>query len=90
MVRLREHKIATERRIDSAIVQDVNEDNEHEIPHWTKEVKSCLQEMPSYDSDVSSIDNLDAKDSELQQQDGDYTEKTKLCPLNLECILLPK
>lgn len=48
-----------------------------------------MQEIPSYDSDESTIENLEEREAELEELDEDYSEKTQLRPLDPDFLKLP-
>ena len=89
-VRLREFKNRIETKIDGETMEATSEDQDHELPPWGRDVLSRIQEIPSYDSDVSSIDNLEERETELEELDEDYSEKTKLTLLCPKYIRLPE
>ena len=86
-VRLREHKLRTEAKLHSEAIH--HEDSDHETPTWARNVLSRLQEIPSYDSDESTIENLEEREAELEELDEDYSEKTQLRPLDPDFLKLP-
>ena len=63
--------------------------SEHSVANDIKETEICFDEMSSFDSNESSIDGLDEKETELEELDNFYKHKRSLLRLKPDYILLP-
>ena len=83
-VRLREFKRSAAGRLDAETEEDQSE--EGRMPLWARDVDDNIEDLTEFDSDVSTIENLEGRESELSD---DFQELTVLHTLIPEHVVLP-